>query len=475
MSSPHRNLIVPLVIACALFMEQIDGSIIATALPRISQSLQTDPVHLNLAITCYMFSLAVFIPLSGWIADRFGARNIFRLAILVFVLGSIACGLSNDLKELVLARVLQGAGGAMMVPVGRLILLRTVPKAYLVDAMAWMVAPAMIGPVLGPPVGGIIVTYASWRWIFFINVPIGILGYLLSTRYIENIRGRKREPLDFLGFVLVALSLSGLMFGFEAVGREVVPIPVICGVVSAGILSFILYLLHMRRITCPIIDLRTLQYQTYRASLTGGSLFRVAIGALPFLLPLLLQYGFGLSPAMSGFTTLASAVGAFTMKIWARSVIRAVGFRRILIANTALSAFFLGGCAFFTRESPLWFIFAFLLVGGFFRSLQFTALNTIAYAEVPEYMLARANTLYTMVQQLSLSLGVAVGALALNLTLGWHGSAALEVRDFWPAFIGVAALCQFAVIAFIPLARDAGAVISGHNLPAHEAEHKDPA
>lgn len=468
------NLIVPLVVACAMFMEQMDGAIIATALPRISQSLHTDPLHLNLAITSYMFSLAVFIPLSGWIADRLGARTVFRSAIIVFTLGSIACGLSNNLWELVLARILQGAGGAMMVPVGRLVLLRTVPKAQLVDAMAWVSAPALVGPVLGPPIGGIIVTYLSWRWIFLINVPIGILGYILATRYIENVRGRRREPLDFLGFVLMALTLSGLVFGFETAGRNVVSAYTIIGVTALGILCFCLYMVHMRRTKYPIIDLAPLRYPTYRASLTGGSMFRVAIGSLPFLLPLLMQYGFGMTPALSGFVTLASAAGAVLMKICAKPIIRAIGFRSVMISNCFFNAFFLAGCAGFTRHTTLGVIFIFLLVGGLFRSLQFTSLNTVAYADIPEHLLSRANTLYNMLQQLTLSLGVAVGALALNLTMRWHGTTTLEVQDFWPAFIGVAVLCQLSVAAYIPLARNAGAVMSGHQVHGENSARLDP-
>lgn len=472
--SLSRNLVVPLVVACALFMEQMDGAIIATALPRISQSLHTDPLHLNLAITSYMFSLAVFIPLSGWIADRFGARTVFCSAIIVFTLGSIACGLSHSLWELVAARVFQGAGGAMMVPVGRLVLLRTVPKAQLVDAMAWVTAPALVGPVLGPPIGGIIVTYASWPWIFFINVPIGIIGYVMATHYFENIRGRQGEPLDLRGFLLGAASLSGLVFGAETAGRHLVAGSTVAGFFGVGVLCAFLYMRHVRRIKHPIIDLSLFRYPTYRASLTGGSVFRIAIGALPFLLPLLMQYGFGMSPAMSGFVTLASAAGALLMKICAKPIIRWIGFRPILITNTLVNSAFLAVCAAFTPHSLLGVIFAFLLVGGFFRSLQFTALNTIAFAEIPEHLLSRANTLYNMMQQLTLSLGVAFGAMILNVTLRWQASPELQAQDFWPAFLAIAMLSLFSGLAFVPLAHNAGAELSGHKAAVEETAHKDP-
>jgi EmrB/QacA subfamily drug resistance transporter len=470
-----RNFVVPLVVACALFMEQIDGAIIATALPKISASLHTDPVHLNLAITAYMFSLAVFIPLSGWIADRFGARNVFRLAIIVFVAGSIACGLSTDLTELVLARVLQGAGGAMMVPVGRLVLLRTIPKERLVDAMALMTAPALTGPVLGPPIGGIIVTYASWRWIFLINVPIGLLGLYLASKYIPEMRGRKREPLDLQGFVLMALALAGLMFAFETVGRDLFPDAIVGGVFASGLIGSLLYVRHMKKRTPPIVDLRPLRYPTFFASVSGGTLFRIATGAMPFLLPLMLQYGFGLTPAMSGFITLASAAGACIMKTIARFIIRAIGFRRVLIANALINAIFFGGCALFTKSTSMGFIFAFLLIGGLFRSLQFTALTSVAFAEIPEFLMSRANALYSTIQQLGLGLGVAAGALVLNLTMRMHERASLGIEEFLPAFLTLAGLCLVSSVTFIPLARNAGANMSGHRRAEEEAVNKTPA
>jgi EmrB/QacA subfamily drug resistance transporter len=479
MASSHRQILTPLIVACALFMEQLDGSIIATALPTISRSLHTDPLHLNLAITSYMFSLAVFIPLSGWVADRVGARTIFRAAIVVFILGSVACGLSYDLWSLVLSRILQGIGGAMMVPVGRLVLLRTIPKNQLVDAMAWVTAPALIGPVLGPPLGGFIVTYASWRWIFYVNVPIGLLGILLATLYIEDIKGRSREPLDKAGFTLMAMSLAGLVFGFETAGRHLLPLSVVISFLVGGSICFTGYLWHIRQIKHPIIDLSLLKYPTFRASIMGGSLTRIGIGALPFLLPLMLQYGFGMTPAASGFLTFASAAGALLMKITATPIIRALGFRPILITNALINSGFLMGIAMFVPQTPHSIIFIFLLLGGFFRSLQFTALNTIAFAEIPNHLLSRANTFYNMMQQLTLSLGVAMGALILNWSLTWHNQTQLSANDFWPAYIAVGVMSLLSALSFIPLPRYAGAELSGHAhtvplMPAKESEHKDP-
>ncbi len=468
------SVIVPLIVACALFMEQLDSSIIATALPSISRSLHTEPLHLNLAITSYMFSLAVFIPLSGWVADRFGARSVFRSAIVVFILGSILCGISHSLWQLVGARIIQGMGGAMMVPVGRLVMLRTVPRAELVSAMAWLTTPALIGPVMGPPLGGFIVTYASWRWIFFVNVPIGILGLILASLFIPNVKEKIREPLDLRGFILMAFALSGLVFGFETAGRHLLPNEVVIGLVAVGLICLALYFRHVRNIKHPIIDLGLAKFKTYRAAITGGSLFRTGIGALPFLLPLMLQVGFGVTPVTSGLLTFASAAGAILMKASAAPIIRKFGFKPILVVNTLINVGFLMGCALFTPNTWHVAIFVFLLSGGFFRSLQFTALNTFAYAEIPPELISRANTLYSMLQQLTLSLGVAVGALVLNLTLAIKGNAHLGATDFWPAYIGIGFLALTALPSFVRLSSDDGAELSGHVIAPAPTRHTDP-
>jgi EmrB/QacA subfamily drug resistance transporter len=345
-------MLIPLIVACALFMENLDSTAIATALPTIAAAFGESPVRLSLAITAYLFALAVFIPVSGWIADRFGARRVFRAAILVFVLGSVLCGFAGSVLELVLARILQGMGGAMMVPVGRLVLLRSTPKQDLVRAMAWLTVPALIGPVLGPPLGGFITTYVSWHWIFWINVPIGALGIVLATRFIPDLREERPPPLDLTGFLLSALGLIGLVAAFETAGRDLVPTGVTLLLLASGSAGVGLYLWHARRVRYPLLDLALLRVPTFRAAVVGGFLFRIGIGALPFLLPLMLQEAFGLNPFDSGLLTFAAAAGAMAMKATAQPILRLFGFKRVLIVNALIGACFLAMNGLFEPSTP---------------------------------------------------------------------------------------------------------------------------
>jgi EmrB/QacA subfamily drug resistance transporter len=451
----------PLIVACALFMENLDSTVVSTALPSIAKAFNENPVHLNLAITSYLLSLAVFIPVSGWVADRYGARHVFRVAIVIFTLASILCGLSNSLAEFVAARILQGMGGAMMVPVGRLVVLRAVSKAQLVSAMAYLTFPALLGPVLGPPVGGFIVTYFSWRWIFWLNLPIGLLGILLATLFIADAREPKSPPLDWTGFILSGIGLSGLVFAFETLGRGILPDSIVTMLLIAGLITVTLYVRHARRAAHPVIDLRLLKITTFRTNIVGGLLFRIGIGALPFLMPLLLQLGFGLSALQSGLLTFASAAGALFMKIAAGPILRRFGFKRTMIANALVSAAFLASYAFFQPSTPGWIILMLLLVGGFFRSLQFTALNTIAYADVPAEKMSLATSFASMAQQLSMSIGVGVGALALHVSVLIHGGK-LATQDFSFAFYVIALCAAASCLTFIGLPANAGEEVSGH-------------
>jgi EmrB/QacA subfamily drug resistance transporter len=454
-------MLIPLIVACALFMENLDSTAIATALPTIAAAFRESPVRLSLAITAYLFSLAVFIPISGWVADRFGARRVFRIAIGVFMLGSVLCGFATSVWELVLARTLQGLGGAMMVPVGRLVLLRATAKADLVRAMAWLTVPALIGPVLGPPLGGFITTYVSWRWIFWINVPIGLLGIALVSWFIPDLREERPPPLDLRGFVLSAIGLLGLVAGFETIGRDLVPPGVTLLLLIVGALGVGLYVMHARRTLHPVIDLALLKVPTFRASVIGGFLFRIGIGALPFLLPLLLQAGFGLSAFDSGLLTFAAAAGAMAMKATAVPILRRFGFRRVLIANALISSAFIAANGLFQPTTPHLLILAVLLTGGFFRSLQFTSINTLGYADIERERLSRATSFASMMQQLSLTVGVGTGALLLHLSLAARGGAQLAAGDFTLAFFAVAVLATLSTLAYLPLAADAGAEVSG--------------
>ncbi|HEY5166481.1 MAG TPA: DHA2 family efflux MFS transporter permease subunit [Pseudolabrys sp.] len=456
----RRDRIVPLIIAVALFMENMDSTVIATSLPAIAADIGSNPLALKLAITSYLLSLAIFIPASGWTADRFGARTVFRAAIAVFVLGSIGCALSSSLTDFVIARIVQGMGGAMMSPVGRMVLVRSISKRELVSAMAWVTTPALIGPMIGPPVGGFITTFASWHWIFIINVPIGLIGIVLATRFIEDVRAENHERFDVVGMVLAGLGIAGVAFGLSVLGLNFLPWTVVVSLVTGGAFFIAAYLVHARRTPIPALDLTLFRLPTFRASVLGGFVFRLGIGALPFLLPLMLQVGFGMTPFQSGLITFASAVGAMGMKMAAATVLKRYGFRTILVINSLVSAAFLAVCATFTQSTPVAAMLALLLVGGFFRSLQFTSINTIAYAEVENARVSRATALMSVGQQLSISAGVALGALAVELTVQFRGDGPLQAADFPPAFLVVAVISALSVLIFARLPADAGAELA---------------
>ena len=469
---PKRNdRVVPLIVAVALFMENMDSTVIATSLPAIARALGTNPLALKLAVTSYLLSLAICIPASGWTADRFGARNVFRIAIGVFILGSIGCAASHSLEQFVIARIVQGMGGAMMTPVGRLIMVRSIDKHLLLNAMALVTVPALIGPICGPPLGGFITTYASWHWIFLINVPIGLVGIVAATRFIPNVRAELRHPFDFLGFVLSGLGIGGLAFGLSVMGLDFLPVGVVAALLGVGTVSTIAYVFHAKRTPAPILDLNLLKLPTFRASIVGGFLFRLGVGALPFLLPLLLQIGFHLTPFQSGLITFTSALGSMFMKAAVAGVLKRLGYRNVLLYNSLISSVFLMACATFVPGMPFWAMIAILLSGGFFRSLQFTSINTIAYAEIDPQRLSRATALTAAAQQLSLSTGVAVGALVVEITLRLRHETTMSAVDFPPAFLVIGALAATAALIFYRLAPDAGEELSGRK--AAQAELVD--
>jgi MFS family permease len=414
----RHDRLVPLIIAVALFMENMDSTIIATSLPAIAADIGANPLALKLAVTSYLLSLAVFIPASGWVADRFGARTVFRAAIATFVVGSIGCALSSSLTEFVIARIIQGMGGAMMTPVGRLVLVRSIERHRLVDAMAWVTMPALIGPIIGPPVGGFITTYATWHWIFLINVPIGLIGIVLATRYIEDVRMEGLERFDLVGMVLAGAGVAGLAFGLSVVGLGLVPPGLVASLVATGAIFMTAYVVHARRTATPALE--------------------------------------------SGLVTFSAAVGAFTMKSVAARIIRRFGFRRILIANALLSSALTAACGLFTPQTPFAAMIAVLLIGGFFRSLQFTATNVIAYADVEPQRMSRATSLVSVAQQLSIAAGVAVGALAVETAVQLKGGGAITAADFRPAFLLIGVISASSAIFFWSLPPDAGASMANH-------------
>ncbi|MFL4989697.1 MAG: DHA2 family efflux MFS transporter permease subunit [Microvirga sp.] len=460
----RQSRLLPLIIATALFMENTDSTVISTSLPMIAQSLGTDPIALKLALTSYLVSLAIFIPISGWMADKYGARTIFTTAIGVFMAGSLACAGANSLEWFVIARFVQGAGGAMMVPVGRLVLLRSVQRSEVVQALATLTIPALVGPIVGPPLGGFITTYFDWRWIFFINIPIGVLGIVLATIFVPNVREEDTPPLDFIGFVLSGFGFALLMLGFASGGRHLIPAEISTGCVVIGAICLVLYVFHARRTPYPVLQLRLLKIPTFRISVVGGFLFRVGIGAIPFLLPLMLQVGFGLSPLASGSLTFIAAVGALFMKTMAKRILERTGFRRLLIVNAFIGAGFVAANGFFTPETPHWLIMIVLLVGGCFRSLQFTSLNAIGYAEISNREMSYATSLSSALQQVSLSIGVAFGAFVLEAAASLDGNPVITAADFGPAFWAVAMVSALAGFVFIGLSPTAGAEMSGHRI-----------
>jgi EmrB/QacA subfamily drug resistance transporter len=463
-TSTGRMRLTAVIVAVALFMQNLDSTVIATALPAMARSFHADPVHMSVAITAYLISLSVFIPASGWVADHFGARHVFRGAIFVFTLGSILCGIAPSLWFLVLARILQGMGGAMMLPVGRLVLLRSISRAQMVAAMAWLTMPALIGPILGPPVGGFIVTYLSWRWVFDVNIPIGVIGIVAVTLFIPDVSVPGRGGrLDLSGLVLSGLAMAALMGFFETIGRDIVPLPYTLGALAVGLAAIALYARHAAGMVHPVLDFSLLRVATFANSVVAGSLFRVSVGAMPFLLPLMLQLAFHDSPMQSGLITFASAMGAILMKPATQPILRAFGFRTVLVVNGGLAAAFIAICAAFQPSWPPLLLDFLLLLGGIFRSLQFTAFNAIAYGDIPRSQMSAATTLYATIQQLTLTLGVVIGAAVLELFSAWHGHSTAMRADYAAAFIVVAVIGALTVPFCALLKDDAGEVLSGHH------------
>ncbi|RFC62130.1 MFS transporter [Fulvimarina endophytica] len=458
--------IVPIVLAVALFMETMDATVIATSLPVIAADLGTSPIALKLALTSYYVSLAVFIPVSGRLADRFGAKNVFRLAIAVFMLGSLACALSSSLEAFVASRFLQGVGGAMMTPVGRLLLVRAVPKSDLVGAMAWFTIPALIGPLVGPPLGGAIATYSDWRWIFLINLPIGAIGILLATRFLPFVERVRTVSFDAPGFLLSGFACAGLVFGFSIISLPALPPVFGVGLILAGLAAGLAYIRHSRRTETPILRLSLLRVPTLRASITAGTLFRVGTGATPFLLPLMLQMGYGYTALQSGLVASAAMGGAIAMKFLARPLLKRFGFRSTLMVSTVVGGALIVAIGFETLWGSVIVLAGLLLVGGFFRSLFFTGINTLGFADLSTAQAGDATAMMAATQQVSIAMGVALAGTVLEAGMAIAGSQTPQIADFAAAFAVAGVLMMSAALPFLALPREAGDEVAGRQVPA---------
>lgn len=438
-------------------MQQIDSTALATALPSMAVSLGVPPLRLHSAITIYLLALGVFLPVSGWIADRFGPRKVFCAALAIFSLASLVCAAADGLAELILARIVQGFGGAMMLPVARLIVVRSVSRSDLVSAMVLMSMPTVVGPALGPLLGGFLTEAVSWRWIFWINLPVAAIGIVLALLFIPEIPPGERKPFDIVGFSLSGLGIGAIIFGLDSASRG--PGWQALALAAGGLLALMAFARHARRASNPILDLRVFRHQTFRASVFGGTLFRLGVGALPFMLPLLLQEVFGYSPFQSGAVTFASAVGAFGMRTITKRILHRFGFRKVLAANALISGFSIALCAAFTSSTAPLVMVAVVFFGGLVRALEFTSINTIAFADVREEMMSHATTLSQMAQRIAQSVGIAFAATLLHGFAG--GAAQLTNGAFSLAFLTIAFVSALSFFSFYLLPPTAGDLLAG--------------
>ena len=470
MSSPSINpRLIALIVASAFFMQALDSAIITTSLPQMALSFHVHPLDLSIGITIYLLSVAGFVPLSGWVADRFGARNVFSLAIVVFTLASLACGMSESLLQFAVARAVQGLGGALMVPVGRIVVLRNTEKSELLQVTALIVWPAMIAPVVGPALGGFITTYASWRWNFFLNIPLGLAGMALVYSFVPNYREAVPTRLDRKGFALSSTALVCLLYGLETFAHArsdwIFPLALI----AAGSLIGAAAVRHFRRTAHPLLNLSSLSIQTYAVPTLGvGMASRIAISATPFLLPLMFQVGFGLNAWASGMLILAYFGGNLGMKTVTTPTLRRFGFRSVLFANGVASALSILACAFLSADTPKLVIIAVLLIAGLTRSMQFTSLSSLAFADISDAQRSSASTLSSMLQQISMVLGIALAAFILNASQMIHGTPTMTMSDFRAAFAVVGLLSLFSSGLYLKLRPDAGAEVSGRRADPKE-------
>jgi EmrB/QacA subfamily drug resistance transporter len=456
----RQSVAIALLVAGAFFMEQLDGTVIATALPQMAGSFGVAPVDLNIGMSAYLLTVAVFIPASGWVTDRFGARSVFASAIVTFTAASVLCALSSTLWTFTAARVLQGIGGAMMVPVGRLIVLRNTEKQHFVRMIAYLTWPALAAPVVGPPLGGFITTYSAWHWIFLLNVPLGIAGLTLALILVPNSKGERNGAFDWTGFALTGLASFSLMYGLEAIGRGTVSWFVTAPLIGAGIATGVYAVRHALRTAHPLLDLGAFQVPSYAVTVSGGMPFRLAISAVPFLLPLMFQLGFGLSPLDSGLLVLAVFAGNLGMKPATNLVLGQLGFRRTLIWNGWLAMATIFACGLITASTPVAVTVAVLFTNGLTRSMEFTTINSLSFCDLDQARMSGANTMFSMLQQMGNAMGVASAAIMLRAAgLAHPDDAAVTVTDFHVAFWAIGLVGAVGVWHFRTLPPGVGAAL----------------
>ena len=464
-TAPRLRLLIPLVVAIAFLMEQLDATIVTTAIPDMARALNTSAVQMSLAVSAYVLTLAVFIPLSGWCADRFGTRPVFITALGLFTLGSALCGMADSFAMLVATRVLQGLGGAMMTPVGRLILLRSFPRSQLVRAMTYTTLPAIIGPVIGPLLGGYLTTYLSWRWIFYSNLPFGLLGMGLAYRFLQPLPTEPPPPFDLLGFALFGTGVGLMQATMEGIGRLS---PLMLGALVLAATTLILaFARRSRAQPHPAIDLRLLRERTFGIATLAGGLCRVAMNAPVYLVPLMLQLGLGMSPVQSGALTFLTAFGAPVIRLVVGPTLRRLGFRRLLLGSGIACAGALASFALIGQQTSHWLIATDIILFGVVRATQFMTSNTLAYADVATERLSRATSLGGLLQQLTVSFGVSLGAALLGVLTPHYRVPSLA--EFHAVFLIIAIVPLLALPGFSHLQKHDGAVVSGH-MPDHSKD-----
>jgi len=459
-----RSMLIALIVACAFFMENLDGTIIVTALPQMAVSFHIEPARMSLGVTAYMLAVAACITASGWLADRVGARNLFCAAIAVFTLSSMLCGVAPSFPAFIAARILQGCAAAMMSPVGRLVVLRTSEKKDLLRALSTLVWPALIAPVLGPPLGGFITSAASWRWIFYVNLPVGLVGMALVLAHLPNHKSDARTPFDLPGFAWTASALGCLTYGLDQLGQHsAAALGLGAGLLAASAALGLMALRHIRRAEHPLLRLDALRLRTFFvSSISGGTLSRAAISATPFLLPLMFQIGYGLSPVQSGLLLLVYMAANLAMKTITNPILTRWGIRAVLVWNGLIASAFIAACALVAPGAPILLSGAILLLAGASRSMQFTGLTMVTFADVTPEQRQSAAVVSALTQQIGMGGGVAVGALLLTLSQALRGAANLGVVDFQIALVMAGALSALSVLSYRTLALDAGDEISGH-------------